>query len=266
MCTTSNTYPQEFFLTALKIEDKDITSLYDAFRRADPSCLLNALLLIDASWRSSPSSIHGQARQSLVRRIEASLNLMHALDPAVGRICNELIIPWQDFHSSDDSRQIARGLGACILDCNSVQAADSEVSKLGGHIFSMSGFHERIQGGEDPLEMLESIGLLKPISIISMESWPEIMGRTIWLPSSLCTLEWHSVLASVFWSMTYSGFGDAIDRDARMGRQAQISDDVALFDYKKKMDLFADVLNYNNWVDTVRAGKDLAERMHQSCR
>ncbi len=263
MCTTSSTQSQEFFLAALKIEDKDITSLYDAFRRADPSCLLNALLSIDHSWRSSPSSIHGQARQSLVRRIEASLNLMYALDPAVGSICNELIIPWQDFRPSDDGRQIARGLGACILDCNSVQLADSEVSKLGGNIFSVSGFHERVQGGEDPLEMLENIGLLKPINIISMEAWPEIMGRTVWLPSSLCTFEWHSVLASVFWSMTYSGLGNAVDHDARMGKQGQVSDDMAFFDYKKKMELFADVLNYNNWVDTVRAGKGLVERMHQ---
>lgn len=258
----SHHLPKEFFFAELEVRETDITSVHDALSHADPHLLLDAVLLIDPSWNASPLGVTGQARTVLLERLTATLEVMHALEPLVDHGLGQLIIPWQDFSASDDGSVIARGLGSCILHCNHVQLAQAQAARFEGLGLSVPCFLQALDGGSHPLEAFEDTGLLDPVSRISTESWPQALGRTVWLPRTLCQLERYSVLASIFWAMTGTGFGHGRNR---AGFPADCShdlrQDLSFFaEYAEKMDLFADVLNYRNWLNVIQAGERLCNR------
>lgn len=259
MCIQSGERVEEFFLSDLKVEASDITSLHNAFAHADPDFLLDAVLMADPAFRCSPAAICGSARDRLLRRVGATLELMYSMEPIVEESRTQLIVPWQDYRCAEEDQQIVRGVGSCILEFGSLPEARAELERYGGRLLTMPAFAALVDEGDHPLDALEQSGLLEPIQIISLESWPEALGRCIWLPSTLCELERYAVLASVFWSMTYGGFACCTQSSGvREGHRAPSCSSTSLWaEYAEKMELFAEALSYNAWVETVRAGEAL---------
>ena len=252
---------KEFFLTELSVQETDITSVHNAFSNAEPSLLLDAVLLIDPSWSSSPLGITGQSRDILLNRIQATLDVMYALEPIIEPDRNQLIIPWQDFCISEDGSAISRGLGSCVLNCDQLEDARTTARRFGGAIWSVPRLLRFLDEGRHPLETLEASGLLAPIQALSAKAWPEALGYMVWLPSNLCCLERYSVLASIFWAMTASGFGFTRGRtDKPVMHYDSFKHDFSFFaEYVEKMELLADVMNYNTWLEAIQAGEALCQ-------
>lgn len=229
----------------------------------EAAALLQHALEEHAGWHAALADMPGAAREALERKIAASLSLMTSL-PEQPSTSQMVVIPWQWFAVSDGWGGFSRSVGAVLFDPDRLFAAKDIVAMVGTYRLSALELAcaSHLLGDVDTLEALALSGALVSIDELTSQPWPVILGLRAWLPDDLTATEKHAVAAHIFWTMTYSGLGDAErimnEEGASPSGSSQecwMRSDPA---YREKLEGIACALNYDGWVDSLAALEALA--------
>lgn len=279
----------QFCLSELEVDRSDVTTVGEALRVCDARLLLPLVMRAEAGWRVSPDALDGACRRTLLRKIEAALNLMGSVSPRGGARAESIVVPWERFEARDASGALLRRVSAAVLDEG--DAAPMRLLLQGGarrvaDLARLDAAAKRFApAGEGDAWRWHS--LAQSLVPLAFEPWEETLARRIWLPRSLCEKERYYVLGSVFWAMTYLGFNAASRINSTEGEDASRfavrhaahfvasrggeeafaflpeapresaspSDAGVRFDadYLNRLTRAAQLLNYNSWIDLLEA-------------
>lgn len=253
----------QFCLSDLEVNSSDIVRVYDAFANCESPKLLDALLSMESNWHTNTMLLSDTARVTLLRRIDANLEVMRYLSPSI-TVSDKLIVPWQCFELLDYNGTLQRRMGAAVLNLSKIPQANYVINQYGS-AKSINAFMQTMveHDGENPVDELWASGIAFDASELRDTSWSNVLAMHIWLPQTLTERELYFTLGHLFWSITYDGFNnsmssleDAIDIPYAKPTGIPVS---FYDDYDLKMSHFTELLNYSIWSEVVVAAESLCK-------
>lgn len=249
----------ELLLNKIEVSGKDVTTLRSAFSECNGAMLVDPLMYKEAKWSFKPSALSGKARLSLIKKIDATLNLFNSVKLLSESMSEAIIIPWQHFHVMSDVNKIERIVEAALFKPSKMYTAMNLIEEIGAASVcsvdlpdsAICADYQRV------IDACINTDCITEIGRIECDNWNRVLGMHIWIPSDLCYSEKAMMLASVFWAMTYDGFG--IDTDSIEVFEDDLKFDELPLDVNliSKMDKVEDALNYRSWAKSIIAAKML---------
>lgn len=249
-----------FCLSDVEVSSSDVGTVKEFLSKADPAVLVDHILVGQAGWGCEIADIDGAAKSMLIDRVCSILELMSEMEADVDVDPGSILVPWQWFDTSDRFGGFRRFVGAALIRFDRLSLADRAIARMGGYAETVSAMREAssLIGGIAPCSELSDIGAATDIADISGESWPKVLGRSLWLPRALSVTERAMALSHIFWNMTYMGFGvdwkGAYARPQGHALGDHVKEDI---EFQCKMEAFVDLLNYNSWLSCIDAAKEL---------
>ncbi|WP_165172280.1 hypothetical protein [Adlercreutzia sp. ZJ242] len=269
---------RQFCFGELEVSADDVITVREALASCGARDLLEAVLGAEAGWRVSVDALDGACAEALARKIEASLRCMLSVPPCADAHPESLVVPWERLEVIDAQGTLRRRVGAAVLDSGNVpeMAAllDGGAARVAGlaALRDAEGSAERACAGR-PWAWGR---LARSVLPLAFEPWSETLGRRMWVPRSLCEKERCLAVGSVFWAMTYFGFGatrarrppcGAAWRKERFLREEDGLSWGGMFapevpegrlppldeDYARRLARIAELFNYNSWIDLLQA-------------
>lgn len=265
-----------FLYDEVEVSEHDLALLHEVLPVCDAQRLLFAIANEEVGWNIPVESLECRARSALVEKIASSLQVMASLSPHVGDRAGEIIVPWERFEVSTSHHFIRRRVGACLVDPSSassfaLRAQDAYCCRSEAQLYRNVAQYPFVAKGH----ALSWGSFETSMFPLACQSWPDALGKRIWLPSCLTEKERYRVLGAVYWAMTYWGFdgarNKAIEEASRgMARIRQraleesylepfvsvdhpLCEDNASFELMLRMENITQVLNYCSWADLMRA-------------
>ncbi len=190
-----------------KATPEDITCVHAALASIDPEALLCVLMDTRLGWTVDPLRLQGAAKRHLIGKTAAMLGLMHDMEPAPMASSDQIIVPIQSFGYPGRGCCIERTISAAILDLSSVQEEGAtHLDYAASTSACLSGSSAAVGDGKRDI----AHGLLSSADAFIGTPWADVLGYAIWLPYALTDYERISVLAHLFWVMSFSGFAESL--------------------------------------------------------
>ncbi|WP_165056097.1 MULTISPECIES: hypothetical protein [unclassified Adlercreutzia] len=278
MSAQSGDNNRQFCFGELEVNADDVITVREALASCASRDLLEAVLGAEAGWHVSVEALDGACAEALVRKIEASLRCMLNVPSRADAHPESLVVPWEWLEVVDARGTLRRRVGAAVLDGADVpemaallDGGASRVAGLAALRDAEGGVGRACAGRPWAWRRLE-----RSVLPLAFEPWSETLGRRMWVPRSLCGKERCLAVGSVFWAMTYFGFGAARARRPPRGAawrkerfldgQDGLSGEVLFApevpvgrlspsdeDYVFRLTRIAELFNYNSWIDLLQA-------------
>lgn len=253
-----------YCFTDTEVTPQDITCLHAALSAADPEMLLCVLLQTCLSWKLDPLLLTGSVKRHLLKKTTSVLGLMHDIEPAPLDDPDRLLIPVQTFSSDGAGGVMERSVSAAILDVSDVDGSEEGVLDYALSIQACASPSSEAHGQGKGFPSASSAERLASADVLIGLPWSHVLGHALWLPSSLTEYERASVLAHLFWVMSFSGFAEAVSemrslqmRPCAPSEEAPSKTALCFQEERIKMERIAGLMNHNSLVDVHRVVSSL---------
>jgi hypothetical protein len=236
---------------------EDIMLLYDALKSLDPVLLTDVLLSEVEEWKTPFGSLEKNVQQSLVKRVSHSLNCVLSSSVNLSENTNKIIVPFQNFEQTKSGNYIKRKVRAGVVDSENLIQFMQQNACFDKRAPQDSQLCEKFSVfDQNVLQELKNYGAFDNVSVLSMFSIEDALGMRIWIPMELKAFEKYSVLANVFWMLTWldvsyvqvdSTSNNLVDKQALYN-----IDEVRKF-YKLKNEDIATYLTCNNLLSLINS-------------